>query len=57
MSTALIDPPSRLAVAIACSPTTPMPITSTFAALIVPMAVPIVGMNLGNRLAAISTPL
>jgi len=49
--------PRRRAVAIACSPATPAPITSTRAGGIVPAAVIIIGKNLPRRPAAISTAL
>ena len=42
-SVALTCAPSRLAVAIACRPATPTPITNTLAGLIVPAAVIIIG--------------
>ena len=42
-SVALTWAPRRLAVAIACSPATPTPITNTLAGLIVPAAVIIIG--------------
>lgn len=57
MSTAVTEPPSRLAVAIAWRPTTPPPTMRNLAALIVPIAVPSNGMNLGNLFAASSTDL
>src|SRR5215208_7136195 len=50
-------PPSRRAVAIACSPATPAPSTSTFAGAIVPAAVVSIGRNLGSRSAAMSAAL
>jgi hypothetical protein len=42
-SVAVTTAPSRRAVAIACRPATPTPITNTFAAGIVPAAVIIIG--------------
>ncbi len=42
-SVALTSAPRRRAVAIACSPATPTPMTKTRAALIVPAAVIIIG--------------
>ena len=42
-SVALTCAPSRLAVAIACRPATPTPITNTLAGLTVPAAVIIIG--------------
>ena len=50
-------PPSRRAVAIAWSPATPAPSTSTFAGAIVPAAVVSIGRNFGSRSAAISAAL
>ena len=47
--------PSRRAVAIACSPATPAPSTSTRAGAIVPAAVTIIGKARPNRDAAWST--
>jgi hypothetical protein len=47
--------PSRLAVAIAWSPATPAPSTSTFAGGTVPAAVMNSGRNRGSRIAASST--
>ena len=44
-SVASMTAPRRLAVAIACSPATPTPSTTTRAALIVPAAV----ISIGNR--------
>ena len=44
-SEASMTAPSRLAVAIACSPATPTPSTTTRAALMVPAAV----ISIGNR--------
>jgi len=49
--------PSRFAVAIACSPATPAPSTTTRAALAVPAAVIIIGKKRWYRLAASSTAL
>ena len=49
--------PRRLAVAIACKPATPAPITSTFAGLTVPAAVMNIGNIFGNASAASSTAL
>ena len=46
--------PSRLAVAIACSPATPAPSTSTRAGGTVPAAVMNSGKNRGSRIAASS---
>ena len=44
--------PSRLAVAIACRPATPAPMTKTLAAGTVPAAVIIIGMARSNSCAA-----
>jgi hypothetical protein len=49
--------PRRRAVAIACSPATPTPITNTRAALIVPAAVIIIGKARPYSAAASSTAL
>ena len=49
--------PSRRAVAIACSPATPTPITNARAALIVPAAVIIIGKARPYSAAASSTAL
>ncbi|MBA7486513.1 hypothetical protein ES707_22073 [subsurface metagenome] len=49
--------PSLLAVATACSPTTPIPTTRKLAGGVAPTAVPIMGMNFGSRWAAISIDL
>ena len=49
--------PRRRAVAIACSPATPAPSTSTFAGGIVPAAVISIGKKRGSRSAAISAAL
>ena len=49
--------PSRRAVAIACRPATPAPITSTLAGATVPAAVISMGKNFGSRSAASSTAL
>ena len=57
MSNASTFAPSLLAVAIACSPATPAPSTSTFAGGIVPAAVIIKGKNLPMEFAAIKTAL
>ncbi len=51
-SYALTTAPSRLAVAIACSPATPAPRTRTSAGATVPAAVMLSGKNLLNRCAA-----
>ena len=56
-SVALTIAPSRRAVAIACSPATPAPITSTRAGVIVPAAVIIIGKARPNSAAASSTAL
>ena len=56
-SEASITAPSRLAVAIACRPATPAPRITTRAALIVPAAVIIIGINLWYALAARITAL
>ena len=53
----LTTAPRRRAVAIACSPATPAPSTSTFAGGIVPAAVISIGKNRGSRSAAISAAL
>ena len=53
-SNAGLTAPSRRAVAIACSPATPAPSTSTFAGRTVPAAVVSIGKNLGSSWAAIS---
>ena len=45
--------PSRRAVAIACSPATPAPSTSTFAGRTVPAAVVSIGKKRGSSWAAI----
>jgi hypothetical protein len=52
---ALTIAPRRRAVAIACRPATPAPMTSTRAALIVPAAVIIIGSARPNSAAASST--
>jgi hypothetical protein len=49
--------PSRLAVAMACKPATPAPITSTCAGRMVPAAVVNMGRNLSKVFAAINTAL
>src|SRR5579883_737100 len=49
--------PSRRAVAIACKPATPAPITSTFAGAIVPAAVISIGNMRGRASAAMRTAL
>ena len=49
--------PRRRAVAIACSPATPAPITRTRAGVIVPAAVVSIGKILGSVSAAINTAL
>ncbi len=49
--------PSRLAVAMACKPATPTPITSTRAGAMVPAAVIIIGMARPNWAAASITAL
>ena len=49
--------PSRRAVAIACSPATPAPITNTRAGATVPAAVVSIGNIFGSRAAASSTAL
>ena len=49
--------PNRLAVAIACRPATPAPMTNTRAGATVPAAVIIIGKNLPSRPAAIRTAL
>ena len=55
-SVALTTAPRRLAVAIACRPATPAPITKTFAGRTVPAAVIIIGMARSKATAASSTP-
>jgi NAD(P) transhydrogenase subunit alpha len=54
---AVTTAPSRLAVAIACRPATPAPITSTFAGGTVPAAVISIGKKRGSCSAASSAPL
>ena len=53
-SNACTTAPSRRAVAIACSPATPAPSTSTLAGRIVPAAVVSIGKKRGSSCAAIS---
>jgi hypothetical protein len=56
-SKASITAPRRFAVAIACSPATPAPSTSTRAAFTVPAAVMSIGMNRWYWSAAMITAL
>ena len=56
-SVASTTAPSRLAVAIACKPATPTPMTTTRAAFTVPAAVISIGMSRPYVFAAISTAL
>jgi hypothetical protein len=56
-SVASITAPSRFAVAIACSPATPTPMTSTRAAFTEPAAVLSIGTNRAYSVAAILTPV
>ena len=57
MSNALTRAPRRFAVAMACNPATPAPMTSTLAGKMVPAAVIIKGKILFNLLAANNTAL
>jgi hypothetical protein len=57
VSNAETTPPSRRAVAIACSPATPAPRISTLAGATVPAAVMSMGKNFGNSSAAMSVAL
>ncbi len=56
-SVALTMAPMRLAVAMACRPATPTPITSTRAGAMVPAAVIIIGMARPKVAAASTTAL
>src|SRR4029077_5269667 len=53
-ATAETPPRSRRAVAMACSPATPAPMTNTFAGDTVPAAVVSIGRNLGSAPAPMS---
>ena len=55
MSNPVTTAPSRRAVAIACSPATPAPSTSTCAGGTVPAAVMNIGKKRGSSVEAIST--
>ena len=55
MSNPVTTAPRRRAVAIACSPATPAPSTSTCAGGTVPAAVMNIGKKRGSSVAAIST--
>jgi hypothetical protein len=55
MSNAMTTAPSRRAVAMACSPATPAPSTSTWAGGTVPAAVMNIGKKRSSSVAAIST--
>ena len=57
VSVASTTAPSRRAVATACSPATPPPMTKTFAGRTVPAAVVSIGKYRGSRLAAMRTAL
>ena len=57
MSIAYVIAPNLLAVANACSPATPAPITNTLAGLSIPTAVNICGMKMDSSSVAIIMPL